>query len=99
MFKSSFFNTSFIIFTFSVVFIIFCFSTTISVFSSSNEFIINDGNIVLPENYVISFSNSKFIWPTPEYKTITSYFGSRSAPTSGASTYHSGIDIGAPQRY
>ncbi len=30
------------------------------------------------------------------YTTITSYFGYRKAPTSGASTYHSGIDIGAP---
>lgn len=28
---------------------------------------------------------------------ITSYYGKRTAPTSGASTYHSGIDIAAPQ--
>lgn len=28
---------------------------------------------------------------------ITSYFGKRKAPTSGASTYHSGIDIAAPE--
>lgn len=31
------------------------------------------------------------------YNTITSPFGYRHAPTSGASTYHSGVDIGAPQ--
>ena len=31
------------------------------------------------------------------HNTITSYFGYRNAPTSGASTYHSGIDIGAPK--
>ncbi len=30
------------------------------------------------------------------YTTITSSFGKRKAPTSGASTFHSGIDIGAP---
>lgn len=30
------------------------------------------------------------------YTTITSYFGYRNAPTQGASTYHSGIDIAAP---
>ena len=30
------------------------------------------------------------------YTTITSKFGKRVAPTSGASTYHSGIDIAAP---
>lgn len=31
------------------------------------------------------------------YSTITSYYGYRKAPTSGASTYHSGIDIAAPK--
>ena len=31
------------------------------------------------------------------YTTITSYFGKRVSPTEGASTYHKGIDIGAPQ--
>ena len=30
------------------------------------------------------------------YTKITSGFGYRKAPTGGASTYHSGIDIGAP---
>lgn len=30
------------------------------------------------------------------YSKITSTFGYRKAPTSGASTYHSGIDISAP---
>ena len=30
------------------------------------------------------------------YTTITSKFGKRTAPTSGASTSHSGVDIGAP---
>lgn len=36
-----------------------------------------------------------FIWPTPDCTTITSYFGRRTAPTAGSSSYHSGIDIGA----
>jgi len=30
------------------------------------------------------------------YTYITSYFGYRKAPTSGAGTFHGGIDIGAP---
>lgn len=30
------------------------------------------------------------------YTTITSNFGPRNSPTSGASSYHSGVDIGAP---
>ena len=31
------------------------------------------------------------------YTTINSYFGHRTSPTSGASSYHSGLDIGAPE--
>ena len=31
------------------------------------------------------------------YTTINSYFGKRSSPTAGATTYHKGIDIGAPK--
>ena len=30
---------------------------------------------------------------------INSYFGMRKAPTSGASTFHKGIDIGAPEGF
>ena len=31
------------------------------------------------------------------YTTINSYFGYRTSPTAGASSYHSGLDIGAPE--
>ena len=34
------------------------------------------------------------IWPVGS-TSITSYFGYRSSPTAGASTYHRGLDIGA----
>ena len=37
----------------------------------------------------------EFTWPTPDCGLITSYFGYRDQPTAGASTAHSGIDIGA----
>lgn len=39
------------------------------------------------------------MWPTPNIYKINSYFGKRVAPTSGASTYHKGIDIGAPEGF
>ncbi len=50
---------------------------------------ITDGNSIV-------ISSSGFVWPTPGYNTITSNYGYRNAPTSGAGTFHSGIDIGAP---
>ena len=38
-----------------------------------------------------------FMWPVPGYTKITSDFGYRNAPTTGAGTYHGGIDIAAPE--
>ncbi len=39
---------------------------------------------------------SGLIWPTNQTRYITSKFGYRDAPVSGASSYHPGIDIGVP---
>ena len=38
-----------------------------------------------------------YIWPLAVRGTITSHFGKRTAPTAGASTYHKGTDIAAPE--
>lgn len=38
-----------------------------------------------------------YIWPLPGNTYISSYFGHRVSPTSGASSYHSGIDIPASE--
>lgn len=40
-------------------------------------------------------SLSDLQWPVPSCTLITSRFGYRVAPTTGASTYHGGLDIGA----
>lgn len=40
--------------------------------------------------------NSSFSWPIFGYYSISSFFGIRTSPTNGASSYHSGIDIPAP---
>lgn len=60
---------------------------TPSIIESELGFDIND----------LTISELGFAWPAPGYTKINSYFGRRSAPTAGASTYHKGIDIGAPE--
>ena len=42
-------------------------------------------------------SSAGFIWPLAIKGRISSRFGKRKAPTAGASTYHKGVDIAAPQ--
>lgn len=53
----------------------------------------NPGNT--GSDYVVDNSGD-FRWPLNVSGRISSYFGPRSAPTEGASTYHNGIDIAAP---
>jgi len=77
---------SFIIFP--VIFICIFF---IPFFSSS----ISDSNI--SNNFIFIDTSSEYVWPIPGYTRISSYFGKRESPTSGAATYHTGIDIPAPE--
>lgn len=87
---SSFFNTFYYFIAILSVFVILICCLFIPIFGENNlNFNINKGEIVI--------SSSGFAWPIPGYTKITSYYGKRSSPTEGASTYHKGIDIGAPE--
>lgn len=61
-----------------------------------------ENEIAAIEKAILARGNSNrilqggLIWPCPTSKRITSTFGRRKSPTKGASTYHQGIDIGAP---
>ena len=80
--SSSFFKC---LFTYLVVIFILVLFISFSVFQISEESFASG-----------SLLDGEFVWPLPNYTYISSYFGYRTSPTAGASTYHSGIDIPAP---
>ena len=80
------------IFIFIIVFSIIVCVFFIPIFNNSESFNSNEFNQIIDFD-----STDGFLWPAPGYTRINSYFGKRNAPTSGASTIHKGIDIGAPQ--
>lgn len=89
----------FIFLIISVSLIIIIFFIPLILQDTNTNFIyksINMENLYSNEISINMNLNSKFLWPTPGYNTITSPFGRRFSPTYGASTFHEGIDIGAP---
>ena len=61
----------------------------------SEETLINFDKKIIND---IEISSSGFVWPTPGYTRINSPYGRRVSPTAGASNFHKGIDIGAPEK-
>lgn len=77
-----------------IIFIIFFISTFfIPIFPDA----FNSYSYSASDNIQIDISFSGYAWPSPGYTRINSYFGYRTSPTTGASSYHSGLDIGAPE--
>ncbi len=56
--------------------------------NTSSDTVISDGKGLV--------SKGMFIWPIPGYTKITSHFGMRVHPITGAYKLHSGTDVGAP---
>lgn len=78
------FNIFFLITLFLTIFICTFFIPAYSSSSANVIDFVDDGNL---------------LWPAPGIYKINSYFGKRNAPTSGASTFHKGVDIGAPEGF
>ncbi|MBE5821406.1 MAG: M23 family metallopeptidase [Clostridiales bacterium] len=83
----------------------YIFCIIIVIFVVSIYLVSYANNIVFDSTYSLKFDNiqystyeltGKYLWPVIGYNNITSYYGRRKAPTAGASTFHRGIDIGAP---
>lgn len=89
IFISKLFNNFFIFIILIVILICIFF---IPFYSNGN---FNNANSTNSE--IIDFNPNGFVWPIPGYTKISSYFGKRVSPTSGASSSHSGVDIPAPQ--
>lgn len=88
----SFFKPFYYIILFLIILILFT-SFVFAPVISTDTLLSYDLNVI--ENMQIS--NSGFVWPTPGYTKINSYFGKRVSPTAGATSYHKGLDIGAPE--
>lgn len=85
-FKNLYKQFIFLISIFLIIPILFIptFSSNLNAISTNNEI------------YNFTLSDDGFIWPTPGYTRINSYFGKRTSPTKYASSFHKGIDVAAP---
>ncbi len=81
---------------FSLIILLTIFSSII-LYSNKKSNLLNNSS----DNATLFFpsdDSNSFFWPLPGYNKITSYFGKRISPTTGASTNHSGIDIASPEK-
>lgn len=52
--------------------------------------------ILAANGITLVYDGGQFTWPAPSWVAITDNFGYRTDPINGRTSYHSGLDIGAP---
>lgn len=77
--------------SFIIIFVIFICIFFVPFLSSDSTYTSGSNDFIFLD------TSSEYVWPIPGYTRISSYFGKRSAPTQGAATYHTGVDIPAPE--
>ncbi len=80
-----------ILFYLSILFSLFFFVTCIT------TYVVYSGESFSTSPTEHYTPTSDYPWPLPGYHTISSPFGFRISPVTGASSFHSGIDIPAPE--
>lgn len=83
----------------------YIFCVIIIIFIVSIYAVTYSSDVIFDSTYSLKFDNinfneykisGKYMWPVIGYNNITSYYGRRKKPTAGASSFHKGVDIGAP---
>lgn len=89
--NSSFFRFSSYSFISIIIIIVCIFSFIVPIFNVYPQAFSKYSDVLILDD------DSEFVWPIPGYEKITSPFGKRTSPTAGASSFHKGIDVGAPE--
>ncbi len=98
MFISNNFNKSLTHYFYLIlIFIIIICVFFIPFLSNNNSIITSPSESITQQPIYQTLSSNEICWPLPGYTRISSPFGYRGAPTAGASSFHGGIDIPAPE--
>lgn len=89
--SNNFFKYGYLFFFIMLIFITICICVFTPILSTNSSI-----QLITNSNKIYNITD-EFAWPIPTSSYISSYFGYRTSPTWGASTYHSGIDIPASE--
>lgn len=72
------------------------YNEEVAVIQALEKEILDEKKALAAQSHGILYDGGTFAWPCPSYTRITDEFGYRTDPITGATSYHSGLDLGAP---